>query len=77
MKCEASDAAGDLEPSGISSYDSLRSRLGSLLLRDGLEALKFGFEEFGCRPPGINEAGMGPGIGRLFIGSANLGSTSS
>jgi hypothetical protein len=45
-------------------------------LIDGFEALKFGFDEFGCSPPGIKDAGIGAGMGR-FIGSANLGSTSS
>jgi hypothetical protein len=61
VKCDASDAAGEREPSGISSYDELRRRLGSLLFRDGLEILRrLGFEE---KPPGIRDEGIGTGWG--------------
>jgi hypothetical protein len=64
VKCDASDAAGDLAPSGISSKEGLRIAYWSLLLRDWLEELKFGLDELGCRPPGIKDAGIGPGGAR-------------
>jgi hypothetical protein len=58
VKCDASDTAGEREPSCISSYDELRCKLGSLLFRDGLEMLRrLGFE----KPPGIRDEGIGPG----------------
>lgn len=78
VKWDASDAAGDREPSGNSSYESLlRTRLGSLLLMEGLEVFRLGFGGFGARPPGMRDAGIGGGGPLLFVGSANLGSTSS
>lgn len=43
----------------MSSYDELRLKLGSLVLREGLEMFRrFGFDE---KPPGSRDAGIGPG----------------
>jgi hypothetical protein len=76
VKCDASDAAGEREPSGRSSYEEVRGRLGSLeFIIGGGAARKLGFETFGwAYPPGISDVGIGGGFD---AGSANLGSTSS
>ena len=48
MKCDASDAAGEREPSGSSSYEDVRGRLGSLpFICGGGAERKLGFERFG------------------------------
>jgi hypothetical protein len=47
VKCDASEAAGDRDPSGRSSYEDVRGRLGSLLfINGGGAARKLGFEVF-------------------------------
>ena len=76
VKWDASDAAGERDPSGRSSNEDVRGRFGSLVFNGGGAARKLGFEMFCCAyPPGMSDEGIGGGFDRA--GSANLGSTSS
>lgn len=55
MKCEASEAAGEREPSGSSSYEFVRGRLGSLWFAPGAER-RLGLDA--ANPPGMSEVGI-------------------